>query len=661
MSERQSDLVSRLTASGLVNPEQLSKCRAALGETANDRQLLQRLVKIELLTEWQATQLQAGKERGFFLEHYKLLEPLGAGGMGQVFRAMDTELNRLVAVKVLPKRLATPEAVQRFRREGQASLELQHEHIVRSFELGQQGSAHFLVMELVEGTDLAAYITKHGKLSVQQTARIGYEVALALEQARRHGIIHRDIKPSNILLTRGGRAKLADLGLARFFGARRDVPSALTHTGAFMGTVDYVAPEQAEDAKRADTRSDIYSLGCTLYQCLTGQPPFPNGTSVQKIVAHRELDPEPITRLNAGVPLLLAELIAKRMLAKRPEDRYQLPAEVAGALKPWASGESESTDLARLAALIGEEEAAEAATAAAAETDGHKVLPRHIHTVPSGRIATWEKPRRYRRRWPATVIPFAGLVVIGIVVAWMLGPWRAADVASFLAESLGRGFGGENSSPHIDGTASDESGYSRGVRSAEQPLSSDEEFGQILADLRSHDAAVRARAVLRLVATQPSDRRDEVVQALKPLTADSDVLTRRSCAEALGAWGDEQTVQTLIDMLRDESPLVRWAAIESLGKLQDERGAEAVIEFLADPPAQAAKALVAMGSAAETPVAKCLQHEDGNVRIEACKILKEIGTKKSLPALQAAARDKKRHPRIAKAAQDAISSVSARK
>lgn len=336
MAQLREEIVSRAVACKLLNEQQIAKCKAGLPADASVEALVAALVKAQALTRWQVKQLQAGKTGTFFISHYKLLDPLGAGGMGQVFRAADLNVpRRQVAVKILPRQTATPAAVSRFRREGAAALQLQHDHIVRCFELGQHGDIPFLVMELVDGATLKDYIARQGQLSVEETARIGYEVSLALEHARQQQIVHRDIKPSNILLTRDSRVRLADLGLAKFFGAQGEAQSVATQTGMLLGTLDYLAPEQAEDAKRADTRSDIYSLGCTLYHCLTGQPPFATGTEVQKIMAHREQLPVPIAERNKSVENLFADIIEKRMLAKRPEDRYQTPAELAAALEPW--------------------------------------------------------------------------------------------------------------------------------------------------------------------------------------------------------------------------------------------------------------------------------------------------------------------------------------
>ena len=343
MAQLKSALAERALASGLIEAADLARSRAALGDGADDARLLDWLVKHGLLTKWQAAQLEAGRSQNLILGHYKLLAPLGAGGMGSVYRVLDTKLNRQVALKVLPPRLATPNAIGRFRREAFVALQLRHDHVVTSFELAQHGTLHFLAMELVDGPSLSAHLAKQRRLSVRETARIGHEVALALEHARELGIVHRDIKPSNILLSRQGRVKVADMGLAKFFGPQAQAGGPETRTGQFMGTIDYCSPEQAVDAKRADIRSDIYSLGCTLYHCLTGQPPFAEGTEVQRIMAHIDILPASIRVKNRDVPPAFAELIEKRMLAKDPGDRFQTPAEAAEALAPWAKGEEGSS------------------------------------------------------------------------------------------------------------------------------------------------------------------------------------------------------------------------------------------------------------------------------------------------------------------------------
>lgn len=343
-------LESRLVESGLVLPHELHDALASQPAPQHDEELLGRLIQLGRLTVWQAGQLRVGKSHGFVLGAYRLLEPLGRGGMGLVFRAVHTRANRLVAVKILPGKRANASSLRRFQREAETALTAEHPHVVRMIELGEQGGAHFLVLELIDGTDLGRYIKKKGQLDERETARIGCEIASALEHARRHQIIHRDVKPQNILLTRTGRAKLTDFGLATL--ADPDAATNLTQHGALLGTIDYMAPEQAEDPRQADTRSDIYSLGCTLYHCLGGQVPFPEATPVKKLLAHRTAPPTPLGELNPRVSERLAELITDRMMAKSPDDRIQTPAEIAVALRPWATGTPDSTSLGLLASLV---------------------------------------------------------------------------------------------------------------------------------------------------------------------------------------------------------------------------------------------------------------------------------------------------------------------
>lgn len=194
MAKLERTVADGAVASGLVSEADLARVRAELGDAVDDQRMLQGLVGRGLLTKWQAAQLKSVRVQNLVLGNYHLLSHLGAGGMGAVFRARDRRLGREVAIKILPPSAATPEAVGRFRREALAALQLRHEHVVASFELAQQGSIHYLVMELVDGPSLAALLDKKKRLSVRESARIGQEVALALEHARQQGIVHRDFR-----------------------------------------------------------------------------------------------------------------------------------------------------------------------------------------------------------------------------------------------------------------------------------------------------------------------------------------------------------------------------------------------------------------------------------------------------------------------------------
>jgi hypothetical protein len=265
--------------------------------------------------------------RYVMLGRYRVLEHIATGGMAAVYRAFDPVAERAVALKVLlPELLAgKPALVERFRREAQHGARLRHENIVRLYEFVEAGGTCFLVMELVEGTNLQEHILEHGPLEPAEARQVLLQMARALDHAHRQGIVHRDIKPGNILLThKDGQtiAKLSDLGLAR---ESRDGEFRLTREGYTVGTVDYMAPEQARDSAAADIRSDIYSLGCTFFHMLTGQPPFNEGTLPERIYKHAEVEAPDVRTFNPAVPADLAAVL-RRMLGKKPEDRYQTPA-----------------------------------------------------------------------------------------------------------------------------------------------------------------------------------------------------------------------------------------------------------------------------------------------------------------------------------------------
>lgn len=279
------------------------------------------LVKAGKLTRFQALNLCQGKAKNLVMGEYIVLDKIGAGGMGQVFKAQHRRMKRIVAIKVLPpSSMKTPDAVQRFQRETQAAARLMHPNIVTAFDAGQSGGLHFLVMEFVDGQDLSS-LMKQGPLSLDKALDYILQAGRGLAFAHGKGIVHRDIKPGNLLLDKEGVVKILDMGLARI--DELEAPDhQLTNTGAVMGTIDYMAPEQALDTHLADARSDIYSLGCALYRLLTGQSTYAGKTVVEKILAHREL---PVPRLHAARPDISPALdnILARMLAKKPADRYQ--------------------------------------------------------------------------------------------------------------------------------------------------------------------------------------------------------------------------------------------------------------------------------------------------------------------------------------------------
>ena len=323
--------------SGLLDVQSLTACWDAIPSEKRDavehldRRLARQAVQQSFLTLWQAQQLLAGRTSGFRVDRYLLLELIGQGGMGRVYLARDTRLNRLVALKILaPERMNNSRAVERFKREARVGAQLQHENLVRIYDFGQSNGRFFLVMEYIEGKTIGALITAQGPMPAPTAARLTWQIALGLEHAHRKGLIHRDVNPYNVLVTHEGIAKLADLGLAIDLAEDERV----TREGATVGTFDYVAPEQARHSHAADIRSDIYSLGCTLYHMVAGQVPFPSPSLPEKLFAHQALEPTPLNQLIPDIPADFVEVV-QRMMRKLPDERYATPLQVAQALEPF--------------------------------------------------------------------------------------------------------------------------------------------------------------------------------------------------------------------------------------------------------------------------------------------------------------------------------------
>lgn len=262
---------------------------------------------------------------------FELLECVGGGGMGRVYRAMDTGLNRTVALKVLsPEQAADTETLLRFRNEARSAARLNHDNIVQVYHIGEDQGLPFIVFEFIEGAHLRSLVEQKGVLSLAEAISYTFQVAEALAHAQSRNIVHRDIKPSNVVITPSGQAKLIDMGLARF---QRADPQAndLTASGVTLGTFDYISPEQARDPRNADARSDIYSLGCTLFFMLTGRPPFPAGTVLQKLLQHQGDEPPDVREFRPQMPEQVSRLVRK-MMAKDPRQRYQDPQKLMQAL-----------------------------------------------------------------------------------------------------------------------------------------------------------------------------------------------------------------------------------------------------------------------------------------------------------------------------------------
>jgi serine/threonine protein kinase len=290
----------------------------------------------------------------FVLGQYQVVAKIGQGGMGAVYRALHPLLKKEVAVKILPPAAtADVRAVARFRREMEAIGRLDHHHIVRATDAGEDGGVHFLVMELVDGIDLSRLVRLLGPLPVADACELIRQAAVGLQCAHEHGLVHRDVKPSNLVLSRKGEVKVLDLGLALLSRAEPGSPE-LTVSGPAMGTADYMAPEQWEASHDVDIRADVYSLGCSLYTLLVGRPPFGGGeyaTPLRKMAAHARapVPPAAVHRDDVAAPL---EALLARMAAKAPADRPATPAEVAIALEPFSLG-ADLTALAARALALG--------------------------------------------------------------------------------------------------------------------------------------------------------------------------------------------------------------------------------------------------------------------------------------------------------------------
>src|SRR5437660_5631208 len=303
------------------------------------------LVDSGKLSRFQVSKLLKGMTVGLVLGPFHVLAPIGKGGMGTVYLARDSRSDLLLALKVLPPKRAREEErlLSRFRREMEMCQRVAHPHLAWAYEVGVCQGVYYIAMEYIPGQSLYRLVNEQGPLQVARAARLFAEVASALEHAHNQGLIHRDLKPSNIIITPHDHAKVLDLGLALVQGEAPGRLEVVGGRGYVVGTLDYIAPEQAENPTAVDPRSDIYSLGCTLYFALTGQPPFPGGTPLEKIQRHRFEDPTPVPQLNPAIPPGFIGLLRK-LMAKNPEQRFATAAEVQQKLTEWASESSTPLD-----------------------------------------------------------------------------------------------------------------------------------------------------------------------------------------------------------------------------------------------------------------------------------------------------------------------------
>jgi serine/threonine protein kinase len=309
------------------------------------------MVQNRYLTEYQANLLARGHADGFFLNDYKILERLGKGRMAGVYKAQHA-LGQVVAIKVLPpSKAADPSFLARFQREAKLALRLKHPNIVRTFQVGAAGNLNYLVMEHLEGETLDDVLDRRAKLPPAEAARLIHQALQGLQHIHSQGLVHRDLKPANLMLVPPGpndtlraTVKILDIGLGRvlFDDSAADITTdpGLTGEGVLLGTPDYMAPEQAKDARAADIRADVYSLGGVLYHCLSGQPPFPDVNVISQMIRHATEPPRPLKDFNPQVPEGLQQIVSK-MLAKTPEGRYPTPEKAAQALQAFLAAGAE--------------------------------------------------------------------------------------------------------------------------------------------------------------------------------------------------------------------------------------------------------------------------------------------------------------------------------
>ena len=316
--------VQRLLDSGILTEQKLSAVEQKKIHHQNVESCIQDLIESKLLTKFQSEQIIAGKGDSLTFGKYIIQEKLGAGGMGQVYKAYYPEAAKLVAIKViLPQGKLDAESIKRFEREVKASEKLVHPNIIAVLDSGRINDQLFMVMELIEGKDLFELINEKGKLPVNEAVAYIIQAARALEHAHANGVIHRDVKPANLIADSQGLLKIVDMGLAKIHaGENEDIVSMLTTNTAIMGSADFMSPEQTVSTKNVDARTDIYSLGASFYFLLTAKVMYPQKTTFSKLIAHRQSPISPLKAMRFDVSQKLDDIYTK-MVAKKVEDRYQ--------------------------------------------------------------------------------------------------------------------------------------------------------------------------------------------------------------------------------------------------------------------------------------------------------------------------------------------------
>jgi serine/threonine protein kinase len=423
MGDPTAEFVQALHEAGLLDNEALALFRAGLNSSQNIETVAAELIFRGALTRFQVEKLLRGSGHELLIGSYIVLERLGQGGTGEVFRAQHRTLRRQAAVKVIRSDLlGSAAAVARFYREAEAIARLHHPHIVAAYDAGRVGASVFLAMEFVQGRDLMKLVQQEGPLPWKTACDYLRQAAAGLLHAHQNGVVHRDVKPSNLIVSEvDGRVKILDLGLVRFAPQNNIASSAptLTDSGGFIGTPDFMAPEQAVDSHRADHRADIYSLGATLYYLLSGQVLSPDRTLFEKLMRLQTVEPNPIRHLRPEVPEAVEKLLS-RLMAKCPEERLQEMGEVQEMFQAVLDGRPLPSWPSRRIQKVMDGD-----PNLAVSTRGDRTHFNLIATLPAGTIRPQTAPTSYRslaRRGLFAVAATAlGVLVLGAWGLWLLG------------------------------------------------------------------------------------------------------------------------------------------------------------------------------------------------------------------------------------------------
>lgn len=380
------------------------------------------LVEKGLITKWHRNKLLEGKYRGFFLAHYRLLDHIGTGGMSTVYLAEDRNTQNRMALKILPRKRVTQRSyLKRFKQEAETTARLNHPNIVRAFEFGSEDDTYYFAMEYIDGRDLSQIVKDDGPSGFEFTANCISKAALALAYAHSNNLIHRDIKPGNVLVDKSGQVKILDLGLALYTEQEDSV--TVMHNERVLGTADYLSPEQAVNSHQVDTRTDIYSLGCTMYFLLTGAPPFPEGSLVERMVQHQTREPKDILAVRPDCPPGL-KAICDKMMKKSAGDRFQTAQEVSEVLEHWLKTGEVSQEVLNSARTPEQPKKKKSSTKSGKKSPEFVPPPSDIEVV-SLPVDSKVSSAGFRKKKPL-VIPWwvyvvaAGMVLGFVVIVWLI-------------------------------------------------------------------------------------------------------------------------------------------------------------------------------------------------------------------------------------------------